>query len=117
MPIDPFDGLKENILGVVSDIHQLSLGRKFGIGPGTLGAKLIEEELGSMNVTQFTVLVDEIDVDPDAIDRMSYTVWCSGGAVQSLDSGSVVSAAVEASNILGIGLRWIAKSLEVQSAR
>ncbi len=72
MPINPFDGLKENILGVVSDIHRLSLDKKFGIGPSTLAAKLIEEKLGSMNVTQLTVLVDEIDVDPDAIDRMSY---------------------------------------------
>ena len=115
MPINPFDGLKESILGVVSDIHQLSLDKKFGIGPSSLGAKLIEEKLGSMNVTQLTVLVDEIDVDPDAIDRMSYTVWCWGGAGESLDNGSVVSAAVEVANIFGIGHRWVAKSLEVLS--
>lgn len=113
MPINPFDGLKESILGVVSDIHQLSLDKRFGIEPSTLGAKLIEEKLGSMDITQLTVLVDEIDVDPDAIDRMSYTVWCSGGASEALDKGSVVSAAVEVENILGIGHRWVARSLEV----
>ena len=112
MAISPFYGLEERILGVVSDIRQFSLDRKFDIGPSTLGAKLIEERLGSMNVTQLTILVDEIDVDPDAIDRMSYAVWCSGRVAESLDKGSVVSAAVEAENILGIGYRWIANSLE-----
>ena len=115
MPINPFDGLKESILGVVSDIHQLSLDKRFGIEPSTLGAKLIEEKLGSMNVTQLTVLVDEIDVDPDAIDRMSYTVWCSGVAAELVGNGSVVSAAVEAANIFGIGRRWVANSLAVLS--
>ncbi len=113
--MEPLGSGQETLIGVVSDIHTLSLIDRFDIGADTIGANLLEQQLGTLNVTQVTILVDDIAIDPAAEDFMSYTAWCSEDVSEALTVGSVVNATILVEDILKIGRRWVAKSLEVLS--
>ena len=63
---------------------------------------------------QITMLVDEIAVDPDALDLMGYTFWCSPAHVpEDLLEKDVVSATIVPSDIAGVGVKWVASKVEL----
>ncbi len=115
MRMDPIGDRQEELLGVVSDIHHMALGERFAIGADTVGAEMIVKQLGRLDVTQITILVDDIDVDPEAVDLMSYTAWWPENVSEALAIGDVVRAAVLPKDIWGIGRRWVVDSLKVLS--
>ena len=114
MRMDPLGNRAESLDGVVHDVVQLRLGEKFGIEPGTVGAQIVGSLFPGMNAVQITVLVDEIAVDPDAVDFLSYTVWCESTKVtESLSKGHTVSLTATPIDILGIERRWFSREVEV----
>ena len=113
MRIDPLGNQEEELLGRVSDVRRFSLEDSPYFETGTIGAVMVEQQLGSMNVTQITVLVDESD--RDVVDLLSYSVWCPENTVPLPPEGAIVSARVMPQDVLGIGRKWVAKALEVLS--
>ena len=114
MAMAPVGHAANPLVGVVTYISQIDVLEKHSIAPQSVGAAQIVRQLGTLNVTQLTVLVDDLDKDPAAIDKMSYTVWCpvSIDSLNSLEPGSVVSMTIEAENLWAIGEHWLVSSLE-----
>ena len=66
-----------------------------------------------LDTVQITILVDEIAVDADALDLMSYTFWCSPELVlESLSEADIVSATIMPRDIAGVGVRWVASMVK-----
>ena len=112
MRVDPIGG-EETHIGTVSHIGEVSLESRYSVESDSIGARLISSTLGGLTVMQITILVDEFASDPDALDFMSYTFWCDPGLVpEILSTGDVVSATFAPAQMAGVGLRWVASSLE-----
>lgn len=67
MRVDPMGG-EEAHIGTVTHLGRVSLERRFGIASDSMGARMIYDFLGSSDISQITILVDELAVDPDAED-------------------------------------------------
>ncbi len=115
MRIDPYsEGTKETVIGVVTHKSEISLENRYGIDPNSIGARIIRRRLGGLTVTQITVHVDEIADDPDAEDLLSYTFWCNAKLLRNpLSEGIIVVATLTPEEIIGIGVRWLANSIEI----
>ena len=112
MRVDAIGG-EETHIGTVSHIGEVSLESRYGIESDSIGARLISSTLGGLTVAQITILVDEFASDPDALDFMSYTFWCDPGLVpERLSTGDIVSATFSPGQMAGVGLKWVASSLE-----
>lgn len=113
MPMEPMG--KANPIGRVTHVlRKVSLKKRHGVKPNTIGAETISKILGGLTVTQITILVDEIDIDPAAEDLLSYTFWCKPPLVpKSLSTNDVVEVAIKPIEIWSIGRRWVATSLDV----
>ncbi len=113
MRIDPIGNKRDSLDGVVHDIVQLRLDEKFGINSCTLGGQEISKLFPNLKATQITVLVDEIATDPDAVDFLSYTVWCKPTkTTESLSKGHIVSLTVTPKEIWGIGRKWLGNHVD-----
>lgn len=113
MRIEPM-GRPEKHIGVVAQVGAVSLTGRHGVASDSLGARQAAEILGGLTVTQLTIHVDEIAIDPDAEDILSYTIWLnSQGLPKSLAEGAIVSVAIRPITIFGIGDRWVADELDV----
>ncbi len=113
MRIDPIGDRSDHLCGVVHDIVQLPLDEKFGIELDTLGGQTLSKRFPDLKVAQLTILVDEIATDPDAIDFLSYTIWCNPtAAVETLSKRHIVSLTVTPTEIWGIGRRWLGSNIE-----
>ena len=67
-----------------------------------------------LEAIQITILVDDIDIDPAAIDLLSYTFWCEvSESSQSVATQDIVWVEVIPVEILGDESRWIAEHLEL----
>lgn len=111
--IEPRSSRQEVHQGIVSDVHVVALERRFGIRARSVGGQAISKLLGSFDITQMTILVDDFLIDPEAIDIMSYTVWCATDRVPaSLETGVVVGVTIKPEEIMSVGRRWVVKSLE-----
>ena len=113
MRICPIGNQRDSLYGVVHDIVQLALDERFDIESGTLGWQVVSKLFPDLKATQITILVDEIAIDPDAVDFLSYTIWCKPTAVtESLSKGHIVSLIVEPKEILGIERKWLGSQIE-----
>ena len=113
MRIDPMGGAEKHI-GVVMQMGAVSLTDRHGVAPDSPVARRAAKILGGLTVTQLTIHVDEIAVDPDAEDILSYTIWCNPQSLpKSLAEGAIVSVAIRPMTILGIGDKWVADKLDV----
>lgn len=111
--IDPI-GNGETHIGAVTHVSAVLLENRFSVVPNSLGAQQLNKILGGLEVTQVTIQVDEIATDPDAEDLMSYTFWCNSNLVPPLLAvGNVVSTDIKPTELVGIGLRWVAGSLKI----
>ena len=112
MRMDPI-GREETLIGTVTHRSQVSLESRFGIARDSIGARLVGGVLGGLDTVQITILVDEIAVDADALDLMSYTVWCRPELVpEALSEADIVSATIMPRDIAGVGVRWVASMVK-----
>lgn len=113
MRIEPMGGAEKHI-GVVAQVGAVSIADRHGVAPDSPIARQSAKILGGLTVTQLTIHVDEIAIDPDAEDILSYTIWLNPqGLPRSLAEGAIVSVAIRPIDILGIGYKWIADKLDV----
>lgn len=113
MRIEPM-GRPEKHIGVVAQMGAVSITDRYGIAPDSPVARQAAEILGGLTVAQMTIHVDEIAIDPDAEDILSYTIWLnSRGLPKSLAEGAIVSVAIRPITIFGIGDKWVADKLDV----
>lgn len=113
MRIEPM-GRPEKHIGVVAQVGAVSLTDRHGVAPDSPGARQAAKIVGGLTVAQMTIHVDEIAIDPDAEDILSYTIWVnSQGLPKSLAEGAIVSVAIRPIDILGVGMKWVADKLDV----
>ena len=73
--MEPASDVFLTILGVVDSVTTFSALERLGIGSGILAAEQIVRKFSGEKVTQVTVRVDDLDVDPQALDYKGYTFW------------------------------------------
>lgn len=113
MRIEPMGGAEKHI-GVVAQVGAVSLTDRHGVAPDSPIARQAAKILGGLTVTQLTIHVDEIAIDSDAEDILSYTIWLNPqGLPKSLSKGAIVSVAIRPIDIFGIGYKWVADKLDV----
>ena len=63
---------------------------------------------------QITFLVDDLDVDPDAVDLFSYTFLCQVSGISSIVATyDFIRVEVQPTEFLGDDHRWVASSIEI----
>lgn len=113
MRIEPMGGAEKHI-GVVAQVGKVSLTDRRGVVPDSPITRHAAKILGGLTVTQLTIHVDEIAIDPDAEDILSYTIWLNPqGLPKSLAEGAIVSTTIRQIDIFGIGYKWVADKLDV----
>ena len=91
--MDPLGSIAAEITGVVHARVTPNLERRLGAPAGTIGYELLRKQVGTGDLVQLTVVVDELGQDPDAIDFQSYTVICRPGSVnRRIVPGTIVYA-------------------------
>ena len=111
--MQPLGERRESVIGEIADIVEIDLRNRFDISDGTVQARMLSGTFPDLRVTQVTILVDDILNDPDAIDVVSYTAWCPADIAPSgLANREVVDAVIAPVELLGIGRRWLVKSIE-----
>ena len=112
MRVDPMGG-EETHIGTVTHIGIVSIEKRFGIASDSIGARMIYDFLNSSEIAQVTILVDELAVDPDAEDLMSYTFWCRvEGLSESLAENDLIAATMSPVDFMGVGMTWVASAVE-----
>lgn len=105
---------KELQIGRVVEVHKVDLAQRFGLEPRSVGAKLLVDRFGDLMVVQMTILVDEIDIDPEALDYLSYTFWCELTAeVESAEKDDIAHVELYPANIFDKERRWVAESVQI----
>ena len=111
--MDPYAGNRERLIGDVSEIHSFYLPERFGWSEDFVSAINLDRTFPGLKATQVTILVDDILNDPDAVDVMSYTVWCPTGTVpDDISKRHPVDATIVAYEVLSIGYIWLVESLD-----
>ena len=114
MRIDPIGTEPETLTGRVVEVHRMDLTRRLGIERRSLGANLVENRFPDLKAIQITVLVDDLDIDPDAEDLLSYTFWCKVSPLsESVKKDDIAHTVVTPVKILGIETLWLAESVEI----
>ena len=114
MRIDPLGASKESLIGRVTDVHRVDLLLRLGLDSGSIGAQMIANRFLGLEAVQITLLVDELDLDPDAVDMFSYTLWVQSSSVaDSVARNDLIEVGIEAVELLGEERRWVATSLEI----
>lgn len=112
MRVDPMGGSEAHI-GTVTHLGRVSLEKRFGIASDSIGTRMIYDFLGSSDIAQITILVDELAVDPDAEDLMSYTFWCGAERLpESLAENDLIIATMSPVDLMGVGMTWVASTVE-----
>ena len=116
MKIDPLGSKSETLIGRVVAVHEIDLTSKLDINPGSIGANFVIGNFPGLQANQITMLVDEIDIDPDAEDLLSYTFWCPiSNSAQSVRNDDIIKVEIEPVNVLLESERhWVARSLKIQ---
>ena len=114
MRIAPIGTSSEVVIGRVSEVIRCSLDRKFKLHPNSVGLRLMSERFPNLKAVQLTILVDDIDIDPDAEDLFSYTFLCPGSSIaDSVVRNDIVKVELEPMELFGTGRIWTATSPEV----
>ena len=112
--MEPLGSSTETLVGRVQSALNVPLDKKSGLPAGSIGLGLIAEHFLSLDVVQFTILVDYIDIDPDAEDLFSYTFLCPvSDAANSVEVGDIVRVEIRPIDLPGLGPCWSATALEL----
>ena len=113
MRIEPLGSTPEVIAGTIQDRVETDLSKKYGIDRNSIGYGELAKKIGDADPIQFTVLVDELANDPEAIDYLSYTFLCARNlADKNIRRGALVEVDLEQAQPLGIGPFWLARAIE-----
>ena len=113
IPIQPLGDIRESVLGQIADIVEIDLLARFGIDDSAILARILSGRFPDLQVTQVTILVDDILNDPNALDVMSYTAWCPAGTTPGdIVRQQTVEAILVPVELIGIGRRWVVESIE-----
>ena len=112
--INPLGAGRETLIGRVAAVHTVDLAQRRDLSLGSLGARMVGRRFPGLEAVQITILVDDIDIDPAAIDLLSYMFWCEVSETsQSVASQDIVRVDVSSVEILGDESRWVAEHLEL----
>ena len=112
--MDPLGSIAVDITGVVHARVAPNLARRLGVQEGTIGYELLRKEIGSGELVQFTLVVDEIGQDPAAIDFQSYTFICKSGSVNhGIVPGTIVQVKLVQLQVLGSFPFWYSEKVEL----
>ena len=112
--IQPLGSGRESLTGRVTASHTVDIAKRFGLGPRSLGAQLVGRSFPGLEAVQITIIVDDIDIDPAAVDLLSYTFWCElSNVAKTVVPQDVVKVDLEPARILGGDRYWIAESIEI----
>ena len=113
MRIDPLGTRPEKLTGRATSNHEVALAHTLSLQSGSVIARGIDKQFPGLRAVQITILVDEIDIDPDAEDLLSYTFWCEVSSVaESVVQDDIIRVELEPVDLL-TERRWVAKSLEI----
>ena len=113
MRIDPLGTKPEIMVGRVVAVRKVELADRLGLQAGSVIAKGVDKHFPGLRAVQITLLVDEIDIDPDAEDLLSYSFWCRLSSVaESVAPDDIIRVELEPVDLL-MQRRWIAKSLVI----
>lgn len=113
MRIEPLGSTPEVIIGKVQERLEPDLSKKYSVDRNSIGYGELAKKIGDADPLQFTVLVDELASDPDAIDYLSYTFLCAKDLVnRNIRKGALVEVNLEQAQPLGIGPFWLARAIE-----
>lgn len=111
--IEPLGSTPEVIIGKVQDRVEPDLPKRYGIDRNSIGYGELANKIGDADPIQFTVLVDDLASDPEAIDYLSYTFLCAKDLVdRNIRRGALVAVDLEQAQPLGIGPFWLARAIE-----
>ncbi len=114
MRIDPTGSQQETQVGRVIEVHKVDIAQRLRIERRSVLAGLIDRRFPNLMAVQITILVDELDIDPDAEDLFSFTFWCEASPVsESIMRHDVVHVEIAPMEILGNENRWVAESIEI----
>ena len=112
--MDPLGSIPVEITGMVQDRVTPNLARRLGVQEGTIGYELLRKEIGSGNLVQLTVVVDDLGQDPAAIDFQSYTVICKSRSVNHrIVPGTIVHLKLIQLEVLGSEPFWYSEHIEL----
>jgi len=111
--IEPLGSTPEVITGTIRDRVEPDLSKRYRIARNSIGYGELAKKIGDADPIQFTVLVDELASDPEAIDLLSYTFLCARDlADKNIRRGALVEVDLEQEQSLGIEPFWVAKAIE-----
>ena len=117
IPPPPYGNKTESVAGTVASVSKIYLPKRFDLDESSVLARSLNKTFPGLQVTQITILVDDILNDPKAEDMFSYTVWVPAGiGVEMLSHRQFVIAVVVSTDILRIGRKWIVKAIETPSS-
>ena len=112
VPMYPYAGSRDRVIGDVADVHTFYLPERLGLGEDSVLARNLGRTFPGLQATQITILVDDILNDPDAVDVMSYTVWCPTELVpQDLSRRQSISVTITSLEILSLGHKWVVEDI------
>ena len=110
MRIDPLGAKPEIMVGRVVAVRKVELADRLGLQAGSVIAKGVDKHFPGLRAVQITLLVDEIDIDPDAEDLLSYSFWCRMSSVaESVAPHDIIRVELEPVDLL----RGCLQSLEL----
>ena len=112
--MDPLGSVHVDLIGVVQDRGKPNLARRLGIQEGTIGYALLRQKVGSGDLVQLTILVDDLGQDPAAIDLQSYTIICKSSSVSKrVVVGSIINAKLAQVEVLGGKTFWYSEDIDL----
>ncbi len=110
--VTPADGERRNVAGDISAVSRVDLRKKFKLEERILLASHLAQRFPGLQVTQITLLVDDLINDPAANDILSFTMWYPEGLAPSdLALHESVRITLVAVKLL-VGDIWIGESIE-----
>ena len=93
--------------GVINNSQAFSVIDRLGLSPGAMVAEQVAGIFGGEQIIQ----VDDQDLDPNAVDFESYTVWGRPDAWDQAEVNDIIEAEITGEETWADGVRWIATSV------
>ena len=113
MRIEPHGSRSVSIVGVVRELSQPDIARRYGLERSSVGFGLLATAIGDADPVQLTVQVDELPDDEAAIDYLSYTLFVASSKVgKNIGQHAVIRARLSPVDVMGVARLWLAREIE-----
>ena len=113
MGIEPLGSKPVDVVGVLRERSEPDLAKRHNLPRNSPGYSQLAKKIGDADSVQLTIHVDELAVDPKAIDFFSYTFLSPKRRVnRSFRRGTIIRAHLQPVDIIGVGKFWKAIALE-----